>query len=506
METHRSRRPRWWLLAVILLVIAGAIGWTWFVHDADSRQDRVMTTEGILSGGTITLLVWLALLSRLRVRTRLLTGVVGCVVAGAFFAAFRFAGVDGDLVPVFVPRWQSVERVVSGEPLSGVARDFPQFGGGSRDGIVSGVALARDWEARPPSLVWRRPVGVGWSGFAVVGELAVTQEQHGDEERVVCYDLATGDLVWSHSAAARYRSNLAGDGPRATPTIHGGNVYTLGATGVLSALELASGRCLWTLNVTEDVAGKVPAWGMSGSPLVCGGNVVVGTGAGEGASLAAYDATTGERIWKNGDASTGYASPRLATLADVMQVVVFNSASVAGHDPSDGRVLWSHPWSDRQPNVAQPLPVGGRRLLASSGYGVGSELIELTQRDDGNFDVNVLWKTRRLKSKFASMILHDGHVFGLDDGILTCIDVATGRRRWKSGRYGHGQLLQVGSDLLVTAESGDVVLVALDANEHREITRFEAIDGKVWNPPALAGSRLLVRNDQEAALFLLPVK
>lgn len=506
MKSDTPHRVRWRLFAVILLVIVGAVGWVWFVRDADSRQDRVLATEGILSGGGVALLIWLAVLSRLRGRTRVLAGAAVALVAGVFFSAFRYAGVDGDLIPVFVPRWRTVELIVTGAPLTGVAMDFPQFGGPGRDGVVTGVALLRDWEGTPPSLVWRRPVGGGWSGFAVVGERAVTHEQHGEEERVVCYELGTGEVVWSRGNVAGYTSKLAGEGPRATPTIEGGSVFTLGATGVLSAFDLESGRRSWAIDVIADVAGKIPAWGLSGSPLVHGGNVLVGTGAAQGPSLAAYDAATGARVWAAGEGSAGYASPRLVTLAGVTQVVVFNNNSVAGHDPSDGRVLWSHPWSARQPNVAQPLPVGPRRLLVSSGYGIGSELIELTPRVGGGFEVATIWASRRLKSKFASMILHDAHVFGLDDGILTCVALATGQRRWKGGRYGHGQLLRVGSDLLVMAESGDVVLVALDGDEHREVTRFQAIDGKVWNPPALAGSRLLVRNDQEAALFLLPVK
>lgn len=497
---------RWWLLLVIVVLILGALAWAWFINDASSRQRRVVTTQGILTTGGIGLFLWLAWLSRLSVRARVCTVLVLLLGVGGFFTAFRYAGVDGDLVPVFVPRWRAVQRVVTGAALTGVAGDFPQFGGAGRDGRVSGIKLARDWDAAPPVLVWRRPVGEGWSGFAVVSDLAVTQEQHDDEERVVCYDLATGDVVWSHADDAAFSSALGGVGPRATPTIRDDRVYSLGATGILNAFELRSGRHLWSADVVAESDGKVVSWGMSGSPLVHDGKVIVGTGGADGRSLAAYDAASGKRVWAGGDDVVGYSSPTLLDLAGVPQIVMFNAASVAGHHPSDGRVLWSHPWRARQPNIAQPLPVGDGRLIASSGYGVGSELLELSPKDDGSFDVATVWSSRRMKSKFASMILHEGHVFGLDDGILACIDLESGARSWKGGRYGHGQLLFVDDVLLVMAEDGDVVLVEPNVEKHAELTRFEAIDGKVWNPPALAGSRLLVRNEREAALFLLPVR
>ncbi len=469
-----------------------------------------MTSHGVLVAGAAVLLIWLLVLSRMRARAKGLVLLLVVLPVGGFFAAFRQAGVDGDLRPVFVWRWRTVDRVVTGTPLSGIAGDFPQFGGPARDGVIPVDGLSDDWRQRPPTLVWRRPVGLGWSGFAVSGDRAVTQEQHGAEERVVCYSLATGAVEWSHGDQTRYTSGLAGDGPRATPTIDDGRVYAVGATGRLNALDLQSGRLLWTRDVVDDAAAEVLAWGMSASPLVADDRVYVVSGGKAGSALLACDALSGAIIWKAGDDAGAYASPVMLTLAGLRQVVTFNSSSVSGFDPAGGRVLWSHPWSGRQPNVAQPLPVGQDRLFVSSGYGVGGELLQLTPefpgRPDGRLAVSSLWSTARLKSKFASMILHDGCIFGLDDGILACIDAEGGGRRWKRGRYGHGQLLRVGDALLVMAESGDLVLVALDPAEHRELSRVSVIDGKVWNPPALAGSRLLVRNDTEAALFLLPTR
>jgi outer membrane protein assembly factor BamB len=193
------------------------------------------------------------------------------------------------------------------------------------------------------------------------------------------------------------------------------------------------------------------------------------------------------------------------TLLGRPQVVIFNQGTIAGHDPATGRVLWEQAFPSEQPNVAQPLPLPGDRLLVSAGYGIGSKVFALASTEDGASAASLVWESPRLKSKFANLVRHEGFVYGLDDGVLTCLDPSSGERRWKGGRYGHGQILLVAGLLLVQTEEGEVVLVEATPDAHRELTRFAALDGKTWNPPVLVGSRLLVRNDREAALYELPV-
>ena len=193
------------------------------------------------------------------------------------------------------------------------------------------------------------------------------------------------------------------------------------------------------------------------------------------------------------------------TLAGRRQLVVLNGASVSGHDPATGAVLWEQPFPREQPNVAMPLLLDPDRLLVSAGYGVGSKAYRVSEAD-GALHATLEWESPRLKSKFANLLVHDGFVYGLDDGVLTCLDPATGERRWKGGRHGHGQLLLVAGLLLVQTEEGELVLVDPSPEGYRELTRFPALDGKTWNPPALAGSLLLVRNDREAAAYELPVE
>jgi outer membrane protein assembly factor BamB len=180
--------------------------------------------------------------------------------------------------------------------------------------------------------------------------------------------------------------------------------------------------------------------------------------------------------------------------------------TVAGHDPRTGLLLWETPFPGGQPNVAVPVPIGPDRLLVSVGYGVGSKAFRVAEGEGGALHASLLWETPRLKSKFANLVPHGGFVYGLDDGVLTCLDPATGERTWKAGRYGHGQLLLVGGLLLVQGEDGELILVEPTPHEHRELARFAALDGKTWNPPALAGRLLLVRNDRQVAAYELPVE
>jgi outer membrane protein assembly factor BamB len=391
------------------------------------------------------------------------------------------------------------------------AADWPQFLGPGRNGVVSDPGLVTDWSSSPPKLLWRQPVGTGWAGFAISGGMAVTLEQRGAEERVVAYDSHTGRPLWSHADVGRHDTALGGEGPRTVPTISGGAVYAMGSMGQLNALDLKTGRLIWTRNIfqdhPDDGGSGLPEWGVSISPLILKGgpgervSVIVGAGRG----LAAYDAKTGDVLWARGENRFSYSSPVLLDVAGRPQIVLLGRRAISGHDVSTGDELWRGDWPASQPNVAPPLPVAKNRVLFSAGYGVGSKVFEIASAPDGSaWKASLVWSSPRLKSKFANMVLHNGLVYGLDDGVMTCIDPATGERRWKEGRFGHGQLILAGSSLLLQSEEGEIVLVDPSPEGLRVTTRFAALKGKTWNPPALAGRLLLVRNDVEAAAYELP--
>ena len=320
---------------------------------------------------------------------------------------------------------------------------------------------------------------------------------------VVGYDLSSGKPVWFHADTAHYNTTIAGEGPRATPTIVSNRVYTLGATGILNCLDLLTGKLIWTKDIIKDNQSQVNGWGMSGSPLVFDKLVVVSAGGPNGRSLVAYDKETGKPVWSGGSDGAGYSSPLLTTLAGVSQILVFNSSGVAAHETAGGQILWEYPWPKGHPHISMPVILPDDRVLLTSGYGTGSELLRIKKEE--KWSASRLWKSIRLKAKFTNVVYRDGYIFGLDDGILVCLDAATGEQKWKDGRYGHGQVILIGNLLLVMAENGDVVLVEPVPQEHRELTRFSALNGKTWNPPALAGELLVVRNDKEAACYRLPV-
>ncbi len=503
---------RWWPAAVILALALLALGYFW-LSDQGQRQDRMVGTILVVGLATIALILWLLLLSRLPGKSRLIILAALVVLGLAVRFSVRVKGVSGDWIPQLAWRWSegTGDLDADGTKAADVAvapaaasEDFPQFLGPERNGKVRGVRLARDWASQPPQLVWRRQVGPAWSGFAVTGNVAVTQEQRGEEEIVAAYDLTSGEPLWSTGNPGRFDTILGGTGPRATPTVVDGQVYTMGALGHLSRLDLATGEVLWSRNVVDENRSGMPQWGKSGSPLVLDASVVVAVG-GQGRALIAYDRETGEERWRGGDDRSSYSSPMVAELAQIPQIVIFNAASVTGHDPQDGSVLWQQPWpSEAQPCVAQPLPLSGDRLLVSSGYGVGARLFRIHEGDAG-LEVETVWESLRLKAKFSQMVEHEGSVYGLDDGIMVCLDPATGERCWKRGRYGHGQILLVEDLLLVQTEGGDVVLVEPSPEELRELGRFAAVDGKAWNTMALSGPYLLVRTSEEAACYRLPL-
>lgn len=530
-KKRRVRKQRWlppvWVWALLIAYFAAVLWLQLAVPTGDRSMDNGLSVlVGILA--VVTLIFWFLFFSGHRWWIRLIPLAAAVAFVFAFQALYRVDHVSGTVMPRFALRSSpkpdqllaapAVERSVV-DLRTTTPDDFPQFLGRHRDLAVEHLTLARDWRAQPPELLWRQPIGAGWSGFAVVNGFAVTMEQRDEQEMVTCYDLTTGEMRWSHSIETRYETVMGGVGPRVTPTIDDGWVYALGATGRLLALDGSTGRLEWEKDLLQEVgmtpeeeASKLP-YGRSNSPLVVGDLLVVPVGGpddGRRVSLAAYDKKTGELVWEGGNRQISCSSPAVATLGGVEQILIVNEDTVSGHDLGDGRVLWECDWEGRSNNnasVSQAVPVSPNRVFLSKGYGVGGALVELVPKDDGTFAAEKLWHSPRvMKTKFTNVVLYEGHVYGLSDGILEAIELATGRRVWKGGRYGHGQILRVGDLLVVLAESGEVVLVeATPERSNHVLGRFQAIEGKTWNNFALYGPHLLVRNAEEAACYKLPL-
>jgi outer membrane protein assembly factor BamB len=508
---------RFWFPCVVTVVAALALTaiWTW-PSESTERGLRGMGTVVTVQLSLLLLSIWLLFLSPLRWWQAIGTILLAVAVA---FGAVREVKLTGDWVPLLVFRWDVSPRQTLGygQPAASSealdlrrleATDYPEFRGRRRDGIVQGPPLARDWSETPPRLLWRQAAGGGYSSFALVGDVAVTLEQRDDHEAVVCYDAGTGKVRWLHEYPARFEEFQGGVGPRATPTIADGDVYSLGASGHLVCLDGATGKQKWAVEILD--GNENIQWGMSGSPLVFDQVVVVNPGvqtpSAAGNALVAYDRKTGARVWGAGNTRAGYSSPMLATLAGRKQILLFDGEQIAGYDLAGGGVLWEHKWTTmRGINVAEPLVLDGDRVFISSGYGVGSAMLQVAEAD-GKFQVKELWGRNKpvLQSKFSNPVYRDGYIYGLDNGVLTCISAGDGTRKWKGERYGHGQLL-LADDLLViqAEESGELVLVQAKPDQPRELGRIKALTAKTrtWNHPALANGRAFVRNDLEMAAY-----
>jgi outer membrane protein assembly factor BamB len=384
-------------------------------------------------------------------------------------------------------------------PAATINANWPGFRGPDRDGVYR-EPIRLSWEGLTP--MWKKTAGGGRASFAIGGGRAFTIEQRQRNEVVVAYDVLTGKELWTNAWPERFSQWMGGgEGPRATPAWADGRVFALGARGELRSLDAETGKVVWRTNILTDAGARNLRWGMAGSPLIAGDAVIVQPGGTGGKSVAAYDRRTGKRLWSALDDKQAYVSPMQVTLLGVPQYLVVTAERLVGLSLDHRAVLWEFPWStDHDASAAQPLVVGDNRVFYSSGYGTGAVVVELTKEAD-KFGVREVWRNIRMKNRQSSSVLHKGFIYGLDEGILACVDVATGELKWKGGRYRHGQLLLAGDHLVIVTEDGELVLVAASPEKLQEIARVPGIEGETWNSPAFAGGILLVRNTQEMAAF-----
>ena len=444
--------------------------------------------------------------------------LLAVALAFATWTLVRMDGVDGYLGTDLSWRWsRTAEQELlaarrdtgpsrastTAQPSADSGADWPGFRGALRDSRVNGIRINGDWGPEGLPELWRTSVGPGWSSFAVAEGMIFTQEQRGDHEVVTAYDAATGFEVWEHKDEARFAEFISGVGPRATPTYSDGRLYTTGARGDVNCLDPRTGELIWTRSLVEDTDAPVPMWGFSSSPLVHEGRVIVFSGAGEGKSLVAYESGDGEVAWTGGNGRMSYSSAHLARLHGVLQILMMTELGLASFAPATGEQLWLHEWSlgGGSPRIVQPAVIGND-VVIGTGYGYGSRRISISY-DDGSWSTQELWTSIALKPYHNDFVVDGKYAFGFDGSIFACVDLETGKRLWKRGRYGSGQVLLVPSQklLVVLSEKGELVLLAADPEKHTELHRFQALEGKTWNHPVVSDGRLFVRNAKEAAAF-----
>ena len=427
------------------------------------------------------------------------------------------------------------------------ADDFAGFLGPNQNGIMDGIEIDAAKFAQS-KILWKKPIGEGWSAFSARNGFAVTMEQRGEEECVTCYEIGSGDLKWIYTHKARHDDIMGKIGPRSTPTIHEGKVYACGSLGNFVCLDGSTGNVIWQKSIhdilgieLEEVTGRAGepafrekhyrlAWGRAASPLIVDDMVVIPGGGpvveknvngkvqtvdGEMHTLLAFNKDSGELKWKAGDQMIGYASPSLVELAGRRQIVITAEATIMGFDATSGETLWT--WSrpgqaSGMANTSQLTQVSDTELLSTKGYpDGGGQLLKFATADDGKITPKPVWQEGRvLKTKLTSAYLHDGYAYALTNGFLECTRVADGKRQWKQrGRFGHGQMLVIGDKLLLHSEGADrtakLYLLEASPDGYKELGSFETINGVCWNTLCLYGSKLLVRSEQEAACIELPI-
>jgi outer membrane protein assembly factor BamB len=386
-------------------------------------------------------------------------------------------------------------------------KDWPQWRGPHRDGTASGDDLSTRWPADGLKQLWKQPGGGGFSALSVAGSRIITLIQQGDNESdgkevVLCLDAETGKENWRHSYESYFWQD--GVGPRATPTIEGDLVWTLGARGHLHCLKVDSGKEVWHHDLKERFNAPVQHWGFASSPLVEGDLLLLNPG-GPGNTVVALDKKTGKVKWKNLDEPAGYSAPVISEACGVRQVLFFLAEALVSLDPKTGQEYWRYPWpTPNKVNAATPI-VRGDYVFISSGYGKGCALVKVVNGKNGRLRAEMVYENNLMRNHFGSSIFYKDYLYGFDEGFLTCMPFREGKKRgwraWKERKFNKGTLILAGDTLIVLGEHGNLAMVEPYPGEYRELATFSVTKARCWTMPVVAQGRLYIRDEQSIYCF-----
>ncbi|MCB1042986.1 MAG: PQQ-like beta-propeller repeat protein [Acidobacteria bacterium] len=494
---------RWW--ALLAMVLAPIIVRPLIHPSINTGMMGMMYPVYVVPTLCLALVGWALIGRNWQKRRQLLTLPVFMLLAAGAWTLVRTGGFTGDVDQDFAFRWTPTPEelmLAQAKPLNEasaiafVTPEWPGFRGPRQDGSVSGTSIHSDWLTHPPEELWRSSIGPGWSSFAVQGDYFYTQEQRGEVETVSCYRMASGAAVWRHEDPVRFWESNAGAGPRSTPTLDRGMVFALGATGLVNALDATSGALLWQRDAAAETEVATPDWGFSGSPVVSGETLLVPVAG----TLIAYQRLTGDPLWQGPKSGVSYCTPQLFESGSGLQVLQLHEGGLTSFAPQDGQILWEYPWKGYP--IIQPAVLSSSELLVAVTAESGLRRLNL---EDPLSAPQEVWTTQGLKPYFNDFVVHGDYAYGFDGRILACIELTSGERVWKGGRYGNGQLILLTDQdlLLVLSERGDLALVQAKPDEFKEWARVPALKGKTWNHPVLVNGTLLVRNAEEMAAFRL---
>lgn len=379
------------------------------------------------------------------------------------------------------------------------AADWPMYRNASHDGH-SDEKIAKEWPKDGPKVLWKVPMGLGFSAVSVAGKNAFVNGEKDGQECCFCLDANSGKTNWVHPFDKAITDRQGGDGPRSTPTVDGDHVYLLGTYLKLICLT-TDGKPVWQVDLQKQYGAKVPGWGGAASAVLDGDAIFVNTGGGKGRSLLAFDKSTGKQLWATQDDGLVHSSPTVATIAGQRQVVYLTATGVVACKPEDGTVLWRYAFPHKTSTAASPI-VGDDMVFVSAAYGVGAGCCKITKSGD-TFTAQELWRTPgKLQNHWTTPVFYDGHLYGLfkEPAALRCIEMATGKEKW-AGLAGkeiwRGATIFVDGCVLVQGNEGDLYLVEATPEKFNQLAHCKSLSGKCWTMPTVANGRIYARSDHE---------
>ncbi|HET9225091.1 MAG TPA: PQQ-binding-like beta-propeller repeat protein [Thermoanaerobaculia bacterium] len=373
--------------------------------------------------------------------------------------------------------------------------DWPQFRGPQQNGVSAEKGLLRTWPESGPKVLWKKPIGSGFSTVTVAGGALYTMAVEGESEMAYRLKESDGEVVWRVPLGPVF-PEMFGNGPRSTPAVDGDVVYMLSATGRLHALKLQDGARIWELDLVKEFGSPTPNRGFAQSPVIDGDLLVLEAGGKDGKAIVGLDKKTGKLRWSALDGKPGYVTPLAVTVDGVRQYVFVRT--IEGDIVSvtqDGKVHWKYSWKPGA--IASPLFLPPNRIFASASEDIGAVLLEIGKGEDGKTALKEVWSNRLMKNHFSSPVLIDGYIYGFDNASLKCIVAETGEQKWVQRGYGKGSLIAADNLLYVLSDQGQLILAEATPSGFQEKGKIKVMEGKTWTSPVLSHGRLYLRDEDE---------
>ncbi len=379
--------------------------------------------------------------------------------------------------------------------------DWPQWRGAERDGLAQFSPINTTWPEKGLSRLWKKTLGDGFSAVSIWNKRAYTQYSNGYDEILICMNAATGKTLWKARLGASFLSSMGGDGPRSTPTVSQGVVYTMSAFGTVAAHDALTGEDIWRIDLRKDHDGDVPDWGYATCALLHENMLIIEAGSKSGGLFMALNRTDGSIIWQSGTGKGAYSSPILATIGGENHIIFLTGKDVRGIRLEDGKQLWQTPFpTSYDNNIATPILFDKNKIYVSAGYGTGAMVFAVEQQG-GIYTAQEIWRNKVMKNHMSTAVFADGYLYGFDNSILKCIDANTGEEVWKTRGYGKGTLLMADGHLIILGEKGKLGIAPISSNGFQEKAAFKAISGRCWTMPSIADGRIYVRSRFEMACY-----